>query len=83
MAFPKEKPSIRLDETDYPNLKNCKVDDECTFTVKAKVTNIGRDRYTNDKQLWGSFQILDVKSNDGDALSKGMDSVKPTKTGRR
>jgi hypothetical protein len=82
-ALPKEKPSIRLDETDYPELKDCKVDDECTFTVKAKVTEVGRERWTNDKRLWGTFQVLSVKSEDGDALAKGMDSVKPSKVARK
>lgn len=82
-TLPKEKPSIRLDESDFPNLKNLKVDQEITITVKAKVTEIGRERWSNDKRLWGSFTVLSAKSDDGDLIAKGMDSVKIDKIAKR
>lgn len=83
-SLPKEKPSIRVDENDLSEIKDWKIDDEVTITVKAKVSNLGRDRWTDDKRLWATLEIQSVKnsSSGSDAISKGMDSVKPTKVAR-
>lgn len=76
-AVYREKPSIRLDETDFPDLKNLKVDQEITLEIKAKVRSLGKDDWPDsDKRLWGSFRVLSVKCDDADPGIKGFDSVK-------
>lgn len=73
----KDKPSIRLDETDFPEVKNLKIDDEVTLIVKAKLQHLGREEYSNDKKVWGRFTVESVKTDgETDPLRKGMDSVK-------
>lgn len=73
----REKPSIRLDDTDFPDLKNLKVDQEVTLEIRAKVRSLGKDDWPDsDKRLWGSFRVLDVKCDDADPGIKGFDSVK-------
>ena len=72
----KEKPSIRLDETDFPGLKNLKIDQEVTLEVKATVRSLGKEDWGDDKRLWGSFRVVSVKSDDADPGIKGFDSVK-------
>lgn len=75
-SLPKEKPTIRLDENDFPDIKDLKVDDECTVTVRVKLLSTGRDQWGDDKRIWGTFRVLDVRSDGTNAFVKGMDSVK-------
>lgn len=76
----REKPSIRLDDTDFPDLKNLKVDQEVTLTIKATVRSLGKDDWPDsDKRLWGSFRVVSVKSDAGDPGLKGFDSYKGDK----
>lgn len=83
IALPKEKPTIRLDENDCPGMKGWKVDQEVTLTIKAKVNGLSRHEYDPDKRLWSTLEIQSVKSDDGDNIAKGMDSVKVSKVAKR
>lgn len=88
-SLPKEKPTIRIDENDVPGMKDWTVDQEVTLTVRAKVSQIGRDRWTEDKRLWTTLEIQKVENADDgdadndakpgdkdDAFAKGMNSFK-------
>ena len=74
-----EKPSIRINEDELPELKDWEVDKEYTLEVKVKLMNLGRSDYENKPKLWGSFRVLDVKNDtdaDDDPGMKGFNSYK-------
>lgn len=79
LAIPREKPTLRVDDKDCPGLKDWKIDQEVTLTIKGRVAALSHREYNfdNDDRRWATVKIQSVTSEDGDALAKGMDSVKP------
>lgn len=78
-----DKPSLRINESDLPEIKSWTIDGEYTLQVKVKMTAISRHDYENPKKIWGTFDIESVKADgEQDPLRKGMDSV-PIKNVRK
>jgi hypothetical protein len=79
-----DKPSLRINETDLPEIKNWNIDGEYTLTVKVKMTAISRHDYDSPKKIWGTFDVESVKADgEQDPLRKGMDSVPVTQTRKK
>lgn len=74
--MPKPKPHLTVDDSDVPQLKDWKIDEEYTFEVRAKLTSLDRNDWTEGKPLEGRFQITSIKSDDDDPGMKGFDSYK-------
>ena len=51
-------PSISVNAKDLPMLKKAEVDDTFNLTMKVKVTELRRDKWSKDKVLKGSLDIL-------------------------
>lgn len=49
MNIPVYKPTIEVDEKMYPGVKDLKIDQEVSLTLKVKVTSIQRDRWNKGK----------------------------------
>ena len=51
-------PSISVNAKDLPMLKKAKVDDTFNLTMKVKVRELSRPRYSKDQTLTGILDIL-------------------------
>lgn len=51
MAMPVYKPTITLDKSIYPDIKNLKIDQVVELKLKVKINNISRSQYDPQKPL--------------------------------
>lgn len=49
MEVPEYKPTIEIDDKMYPGVKDLKIDQEVTLSLKVKVKSIRRDRWNGNK----------------------------------
>lgn len=49
MEVPEYKPCIEIDEKMYPGVKDLKIDQDITLTLKVKIKSIRRDRWDGNK----------------------------------
>lgn len=65
MEVPEYKPSIEIDEKMYPGVKDLKIDQEVTLSLKVKIKSIRRDRWNGDKlSVSGEIQNADPEKED-------------------
>lgn len=63
----KEKPSLRIEEDELPEIKNWKIDGEYDLEVKVKLTSLGKSDYEKNPKVWASFRVESVSvDNDND-----------------
>ena len=53
-------PSLRISEIDLPSVKNRKVDETFNIVCKVKVTELSRERWTKEKKLNMSCDIIAI-----------------------
>ena len=64
MEMTKVKPSMRMDETDFPEMKGMKMGEECEVKckIKMKSMNMGSEYgESEEKKIEGRFEIMDME----------------------
>lgn len=74
-----EKPTLRINADELPQIEKWSIDGEYTLTLKVKMRNVGKNDYDKNPKTWATFTVEDVKTDDDDDFVEGLKSVKPTR----
>jgi len=87
MGFGGEKPvrvypNITISEKDFPDIKDWKIDESCTLTIKVKVTSLERSRWDSEKKMSASVDIVDIRKEEKSEEYKDEYARKMSKAGQ-
>lgn len=59
--MPKRQPTVSLDETALPAIKNWKVGGKYKLVLEVEQTSLSKDTFDNENEMRANFKILNVK----------------------
>jgi hypothetical protein len=62
-------PTLTINETDFPEIKNWKVDQVIEMKIKLKVTGISREKWSSEQKMSAQVDITEMEKGEEESYS--------------